>query len=159
MATRAGSSRTIIFLALGANLLVAVTKFIAAAWTGSSAMFSEGVHSLADTGNELLLLYGLHRGVARPDREHPLGYGREVYFWGFAVALLVFALGAGVSLRQGIARLQDLRSIEHATANYIVLGISALLEGWSWWFTLHTFKGKESYSSVFTSIRKSKDPP
>jgi len=159
MARREGSSRTIIFLALGANLLVAVTKFIAAAWTGSSAMFSEGIHSVADTGNELLLLYGLHRGTARPDREHPLGYGREVYFWSFAVALLVFALGAGASLRSGISRLQDPRPIENAGANYVVLGVSAVIEGWSWWLTLHNFKGKESYASVFTAIRKSKDPP
>ena len=86
-ASRAGSTRTVIVLALGANLAVAFTKFGAAAWTGSSAMFSEGIHSLADTGNELLLLYGLRRGATRPDREHPLGYGREVYFWSFAVAL------------------------------------------------------------------------
>ena len=122
-------------------------------------MFSEGVHSVADMGNELLLLYGLHRATARPDREHPLGYGREVYFWSFAVALLVFALGAGVSLHEGISRLQKPQPIENAAVNYVVLAISALVDGWSWWFTLRAFKGDQSYSSVFTAIRRSKDPP
>jgi divalent metal cation (Fe/Co/Zn/Cd) transporter len=79
------------------NLLVAATKFGAAAWTGSSAMLSEGVHSVVDTGNSLLLLYGLHRAERSPDHDHPLGYGREIYFWSFVVAVMVFALGAGVS--------------------------------------------------------------
>src|SRR5471032_2073212 len=105
------SSRMIIYVALGANLLVAAIKFAAAAWTGSSAMFSEGVHSAVDTGNELLLLYGLHRGAARPYHDHPLGYGREVYFWSFAVALLVFALGAGVSVHEGITHILNPRPI------------------------------------------------
>ena len=123
------SSRTILFVALVANLLVAATKFSAAAWTGSSAMFSEGIHSLADTGNELLLMYGLHRGAARPDRDHPLGYGREVYFWSFAVALLVFALGAGVSLHEGVTHILNPQPIRNAAANYVVLALSALIDG------------------------------
>src|SRR5882672_2188703 len=89
------SSRTVIYAAIVGNLLVALTKFGAATWTGSSAMLSEGIHSVVDTGNEVLLLYGLRRATARPDREHPLGYGREIYFWSFVVALLVFAVGAG----------------------------------------------------------------
>ncbi|MBK5257776.1 MAG: cation transporter [Vicinamibacteria bacterium] len=158
-ASRGGSSRTFIYLALGANFVVAITKFAAAAWTGSSAMFSEGVHTLADMGNEILLLYGLHRGAARPDREHPLGYGREVYFWSFAVALLVFALGAGVSLHEGIQRIQDPRPVENAVVSYVVLGLSALVEGYSWWFTLRGFKGDRGYARIFETIRRSKDPP
>ena len=149
----------IIYVALGANLLVAATKFAAASWTGSSAMFSEGIHSVVDMGNELLLLYGLHRGAVRPDRDHPLGYGREVYFWSFAVALLVFALGAGVSLHEGITQVLNPEPIQNAAANYVVLALSALIGGSSWWITLRTFKGEKRYSEIFGAIRRSKDPP
>lgn len=97
------SSRKVIYAAIVGNVLVAMTKFAAAAVTGSSAMLSEAVHSVVDSGNSLLLLYGLHRAKAAPDQEHPLGYGREIYFWSFVVAVLVFALGAGISLFEGIA--------------------------------------------------------
>src|SRR5476649_892240 len=153
------SSRAILYVALVANLLVAATKFAAAGWTGSSAMYSEGIHSLVDTGNEILLLYGLHRGAARPDHDHPLGYGREVYFWSFAVALLVFALGAGASLHEGITRVLNPVPIKNAAANYVVLALSALIDGGSWWITLRTFKGEKRYSEIFGAIRRSKDPP
>ena len=148
-----------IYVALGANLLVAGTKFAAAAWTGSSAMFSEGIHSLVDTGNELLLLYGMHRSAKRPDKDHPLGYGREVYFWSFAVALLVFALGAGVSLHEGITQVMNPQPIQNGGANYAVLALSALIDGGSWWITLHAFKEKRRYSEIYGAIRGSKDPP
>ncbi|MFZ6815577.1 cation diffusion facilitator family transporter [Undibacterium sp. Rencai35W] len=153
------SSKAIIYIALGANLLVAATKFGAAAWTGSSAMFSEGIHSLADMGNEFLLLYGMHQSAARPDQDHPLGYGREVYFWSFAVALLVFALGAGIALYEGISHVSNPTPIENVSANYIVLGISALIDGSSWWITLKTFKGTTPYQNIFSEIHRSKDPP
>jgi cation diffusion facilitator family transporter len=153
------SSQTILYVALAANLLVAATKFAAAAWTGSSAMFSEGIHSLVDTGNELLLLYGLHRGAARPDRDHPLGYGREVYFWSFAVAVLVFALGAGISLHEGVTQILKPESIRHAAANYAVQALSALIDGSSWWVTLRAFRSRLGYSKIFRTILRSKDPP
>src|SRR5450631_224788 len=149
------SSRTFIYVALGANCLVAAIKFAAAAWTGSSAMYSEGIHSVVDMGNECLLLYGLHRSAARPDHEHPLGYGREVYFWSFAVALLVFAVGAGVSLHEGITHVLDPRPIQNAGANYVVLALSALIDGVSWWITLRAFKGDKSYSEIFGAVRRS----
>ena len=87
---------TVLYAAIAGNILVAVTKFAAAALTGSSAMLSEAVHSVVDSGNSLLLLYGMHRAKALPDQDHPLGYGREIYFWSFVVAVLVFALGAGI---------------------------------------------------------------
>lgn len=153
------SYRTVIYAAIAANLLVAATKFGAAAWTGSSAMLSEGIHSVVNTGNELLLLYGLHRGAARPDRDHPLGYGREIYFWSFVAALLVFALGAGVALYEGITHVLSAEPIQNARVNYVVLGLSALFDGSSWWIALRNFKGEKRYADLFGAIRDSKDPP
>src|SRR5690349_25163647 len=109
---RKESSRPAVYAALVGNVLVAATKTLAAVWTGSSAMASEAVHSFVDTGNELLLLYGMHRAARRPDPEHPVGHGRELYFWSFIVALLVFAFGAGVSLYEGV---HHIRSEEHTS--------------------------------------------
>ncbi len=100
------SSKQVVYAALVGNLLVAVTKATAATWTGSSAMLSEAVHSFVDTGNEVLLLYGMHRANQLADPEHPLGYGRELYFWSFIVSLLVFALGAGVSIYEGVLHIR-----------------------------------------------------
>src|SRR5471030_1001471 len=136
------SSRMILYVALVANLLVAATKFAAAAWTGSSAMYSEGIHSLVDTGNEILLLYGLHRGAARPDHDHPLGYGREVYFWSFVVALLVFACGAVAAFYEGVTHVLNPTPMQNTEANYLVLALSALIDGGSWWFTLRKFRAQ-----------------
>jgi cation diffusion facilitator family transporter len=153
------SSRTVIYAAIAGNLLVALTKFGAAAWTGSSAMLSEGIHSVVDTGNELLLLHGLRRAAVRPDREHPLGYGREIYFWSFVVALLVFAVGAGVALYVGVAHVMDPTPIENPAANYVVLALSALFEGTTWWIALRNFKGEKRYGALFEAFRDSKDPP
>src|ERR1700704_3546725 len=113
------SSRTVIYAAIAGNLLVALTKFGAATWTGSSAMVREGIHSVVDTGNEILLLYGLSRATTQPDREHPLGYGREIYFWSFIVALLVFAVGAGLSFYEGIAHVMSPTPIQSPGGNYV----------------------------------------
>jgi len=101
----------------------------------------------------------MHRGATRPDRDHPLGYGREIYFWSFVVALLIFTLGAGVSIYLGITHILHPKPIQNVQVSYIVLGISALFEGSSWWFTLRKFKGERRYSDLFTAIRHSKDPP
>jgi len=132
----AGSSKKIIFAALAGNLLIAITKFAAALWTGSSAMLSEGVHSLVDTGNQGLLLYGHRRASRPPDERHPLGFGRELYFWSFIVALLVFALGAGVSLYEGIEQIRERRPITDPVVNYAVIALSVVFESTSWWIAL-----------------------
>src|SRR5262245_3561401 len=123
MTARSGS-RKAVFAALIGNLLIATTKFVAAGISGSSAMLSEGVHSLVDTGNELLLLYGLRRAARPADAEHPLGHTREIYFWSFIVALLVFALGAGVSFYEGIVHIRNPKPIENPTITYVVLALS-----------------------------------
>ena len=153
------SSRTVIYAAIVGNLLVAVTKLGAAFFTGSSAMLSEGVHSIADTGNELLLLYGMRRAAVRPDRNHPLGHGREIYFWSFVVALLVFALGAVLALLEGASHILHPHPIENPMVNYVVLGLSALFDGTTWWLALRNFKGKKPYGALFGAVRESKDPP
>jgi cation diffusion facilitator family transporter len=158
MARRSNTVRTI-YAALAGNCLVAVTKFIAGAWTGGSAMTAEGVHSLVDTGNQLLLLYGLRQAQQRPTPERPLGHGRELYFWSFIVALLIFSLGAGVAAVEGILHILNPSPIEDAFVNYIVLGVAFVFEGASWWIALRgvdEVKGKEGY---FEAFQRSRDPP
>jgi cation diffusion facilitator family transporter len=139
--------------------LVAATKAAAGMWTGSASMQSEAVHSFVDTGNEVLLLYGMRRAAQRADPEHPLGHGRELYFWSFIVAVLVFALGAGVSLFQGIAHLRHPEPMSDPIVNYVVLGLSFLFEGGSWIVSWRQFKHVKGAQDVYTAFRRSKDPP
>ena len=153
------SSRHVVYAALAGNLLVAATKAAAAAWTGSSSMGSEAVHSLVDTGNEVLLLYGMRQARTRADAEHPLGYGRELYFWSFIVALLIFALGAGVSIIQGVAHIRAPEAIKDPLVNYVVLGLAFLFEGGSWWVSLRQFRTAKGSSGFVEGFRRSKDPP
>src|SRR6478672_12470410 len=134
------SSRTAVIAALIGNVLIAVTKGIAAGISGSSAMLSEAVHSAVDSGNEVLLLYGQHRAGKPPDRTHPLGYGREIYFWSFVVALLIFALGAGVSTYEGILHVLHPEPMRDPTINFAVYGFAAVFEGISWWFGWNAFQ-------------------
>ena len=157
MAAPSGS-RLVIYAALAGNLAIAVAKFIAAGLSGSSAMLSEGVHSLVDTTNELLLLYGLHRADKKPDTVHPFGYGRELYFWSFIVALLVFAAGAGVSAYEGILHIRNPEPATNHTVSYVVLGISFLFEGGSWWVALREFRATKGSMGYFEAFRRSKDP-
>jgi cation diffusion facilitator family transporter len=159
--TRVGGkskSRLVVYAALGGNLAIAVTKFVAAAITGSSAMLSEGVHSLVDTVNEVLLLHGMSQARKPADRSHPFGYGRELYFWAFIVALLVFALGAGVSIYEGVLHLQHPQPMERPLVNYIVLGASLLFEGISWAIALREFRSHKGGLGYFQAFRRSKDP-
>lgn len=154
-----GGSNLVVWAALAGNLAIAVTKGAAAAVTGSSGMLSEAVHSLVDTGNEVLLLYGMKRAARPPDDTHPFGYGRELYFWSFVVALLIFAVGAGVSFYEGIVHLADLEPIESPRIVFIVLALSAAFEGVSWFIALREFLGKKGGQTVWQAFRASKDPP
>jgi cation diffusion facilitator family transporter len=153
------SSRTAVIAALTGNLLIALTKGIAAAVSGSSAMLSEAVHSVVDSGNEILLLYGQHRAAKPPDRLHPLGYGREIYFWSFVVALLIFAFGAGVSIYEGIKHIQRPAEMTRPAVNYAVYAVSTLFEGISWYFGWSAFQRVRGDKALFAAIHASKDPP
>ncbi|WP_095203751.1 cation diffusion facilitator family transporter [Mesorhizobium carmichaelinearum] len=153
-----GGSKTVIYAALAGNLAIALTKFAAAFFTGSSAMLSEGVHSLVDTGNGGLLLYGMHRAARPADRTHPLGHGRELYFWSFIVALLVFALGAGVSLYEGIVHIMAPEPVANVKVNYIVLALSFLFEGSSWMVALKEFRREKGTQGWLQAVQSSKDP-
>ncbi|QND67505.1 cation transporter [Mesorhizobium loti] len=153
-----GGSKKVIYAALAGNLAIALTKFGAAFFTGSSAMLSEGVHSLVDTGNGGLLLYGMHRAARPADRTHPLGHGRELYFWSFIVALLVFALGAGVSFYEGVVHVMAPEPVANAEVTYIVLGLAFLFEGSSWWVALKEFRKQKGKEGWLQAVQSSKDP-
>lgn len=150
--------KKVIYAALAGNLAVAISKFVAASLTGSAAMLSEGVHSLVDTGNEGLLLYGMHRAALPADARYPFGRGKEIYFWSFVVALLIFSLGAGISIFEGIVHLRKPAEMENPLINYIVLGLSILFEGYSWTVAIREFKVTKGDRSYFDAIRRGKDP-
>ena len=149
----------VIYAALLANLGIAVAKFIAAAITGSSSMLTEGVHSMVDTGNQGLLLYGQHRAKRPPDAEHPFGYGRELYFWAFVVAILIFGLGAGVSIYEGWRHIVEPEPLRDPLINYVVLAIAFALEGTSWGIAMREFAAaSKGDASWWQAVRNSKDP-
>ncbi|GBE13299.1 ferrous-iron efflux pump FieF [bacterium BMS3Bbin14] len=155
----AGSSKKVVFAALAGNFLISIIKFAAAAITGSSAMFSEGIHSMVDTGNQFLLLHGMRQARKPPDNRFPFGHGKEIYFWSFAVAIMVFAVGAGVSTYEGIIHtFLHPRPVERPMVNYVVLGFALIFEGLSWFFALTEFtktKGKWNY---IEAVHRGKDP-
>lgn len=148
----------VIYIALLGNLIIAVAKFIGAFVTSSAAMLSEAVHSVVDTLNEILLLYGLKKSQQPPDEEHPFGYGRELYFWSFIVALLVFALGAVVSIYQGVHHIFEPEPISSPFINYVILVVAFLCEGFSWLTALKGFRKYKGNMGYFEAFRKSKDP-
>lgn len=147
-----------IYAAIAGNFLIAVTKFAAAVITGSSAMLSEGVHSLVDTGNGGLLLLGLRRSKKPSDATHPFGYGKEVYFWTLIVAMLIFAGGGGVSVYEGIRHVRHPSSLGDPTWNYIVLGLAFVFEGTAWTVAFREFRSAAAGAGIWTGIRRGKDP-
>ena len=157
-ASKQGGSNFVLFAALAANLGIAVAKFIAAAITGSSSMLTEGFHSVVDSFNQVLLLYGQHRGRRPPDEAHPFGYGRELYFWSFVVAILIFAVGAGVSVYEGWEHWKHPEPLQDPLVAYIVLGVSVLLEGASWIAAVREFATANRGRGWWVAVRQSKDP-
>ena len=154
----AGSSKKAIYAALAGNSLIAVTKFAAAAYSGSSAMFSEGIHSLVDTGNQILLLHGLKRAEKPADAEFPLGYGKEIYFWSFVVAILIFALGGGISIYQGWQHLSHPEPMQNVLVNYLVLGAAVVFEAGALWVAFREFNASRGDRGLLEAVRRGKDP-
>ena len=152
------SNKIVVYAALFGNLAIALVKFVASYITNSSAMFSEAIHSVVDTLNEILLLYGMKKSEKPANAKHPFGYGRELYFWAFIVALMVFALGAIVSIYQGIQHILQPEVMQDPLINYIVLGLAILFEGFSWSVALKTFRKQKGNLGHFEAFRHSKDP-
>ncbi|APZ41977.1 cation diffusion facilitator family transporter [Acidihalobacter ferrooxydans] len=152
------SSTKVIFAALAGNTAIALTKFVAAFITGSSAMLSEGIHSLVDTGNEGLLLYGIRQSKRPPDALFPFGHGKEIYFWSFMVAILIFSVGAGVSIYEGITHILHPDQMSDPLINYLVLGAAMLFEGFSWWVAFKEFGKTKGRLGYIEAVRRGKDP-
>ncbi|TPE43381.1 cation diffusion facilitator family transporter [Pontibacter mangrovi] len=152
------TSKLPLYGALVANLAIAVMKFIAAAISGSSAMLSEGIHSMVDTGNSLLLLFGLKKSQKPADASHPFGHGKELYFWSLIVAILIFAVGGGMSMYEGIAHLRHPEQIEDPTLSYIVLIGAMVFEGAAWIVAYKNFQKGRIEKNFLKALRASKDP-
>jgi cation diffusion facilitator family transporter len=154
----AGHNNRTLLIAFGANMGIAVSKFFAAAITGSSAMLTEGIHSVVDSTNQLLLIWGRKQARKPADERHPFGYGRELYFWSFIVAVLVFALGAGVSVYEGVIHIME---PEHAVSPLIAYGVllaAFLLEGGSTWVAFREFREAKGSLGWLEAVLQSKDP-
>jgi len=154
----AGSSKKVIFAALIGNAAIAITKFVAAGITSSSAMFSEGIHSLVDTGNQVLLLFGLRQARKPADKRYPFGHGKEVYFWSFVVAILIFAVGSGLSIFKGLEHIKHPSEITSPLINYLVLGAAILIEGVVFYVALKEFNKTRGDVGYLEAIRQGKDP-
>ncbi len=155
-----GKSNIAIYGAIAANILIAISKFVASFFTGSSAMLAEGIHSMVDTGNGLLLLMGIKKSKQKPDKLHPFGYGKEVYFWSFVVSILIFSLGGGFAIYEGIHSLQNPEPFESVTWNYVVLGAAILFEGTSLIIAIRSFNKarKRKSKNLVKNMIRSKDP-
>ena len=144
--------------ALLGNSIIATAKFVAAGFTGSSAMVAEGVHSVVDATNNVLMLLGVHRSRAKPSRDHPFGHGKELYFWSLIVAVVIFGVGGGVSIYEGILHLLDPSPLENPTWNYVVLGIAFVADGATLLIAYREFKPHKGKRSLWQAIHASKDP-
>lgn len=151
-------SKKVIYAALAGNFMIAITKTAAAVYTGSSAMLSEAIHSAVDCGNQGLLLYGLKKSARPADKAHPFGYGMELYFWTFVVAILIFAVGAGVSIYEGVLKVITPHPVTDIYINYIVLGIAVIFEGAAWMIAFREFRATQKHPGLLKSVLKSKDP-
>ncbi|HEY5372734.1 MAG TPA: cation diffusion facilitator family transporter [Polyangiaceae bacterium] len=158
MKSHPSSSNRVVYAALASNLGVCAAKFAAAILFGSAALMSEGFHSLADSGNELLLLFGLHRSRRIPDREHPYGYGKELYFWSLIVALVLFGAGGGTSIYRGVERLMHPKPLHASIVNYLVIGVAFVLESSSLWLGIRKLRSRQPTGSLLLAMRRSKDP-
>ena len=154
----ASESRKAIFVGIAAPLLIAITKFAAAAFSGSSAMVAEGVHSLVDSADGLLLLLGQQRASRPPDDTHPLGHGKELYFWSLIVAVLFFALGGGMSFYEGVQHILHPEPISDPTWSYVVLGASAVFTLLSFSAAFRPFRRRAKGHGYWNTFRRSKDP-
>jgi cation diffusion facilitator family transporter len=147
-----------VYAAATANLVIAAAKFTAAAVTGSSAMLAEGIHSVVDTGNQVLLLVGHKRSQKSPDELHPFGYGKELYFWGLMVAVLLFGIGGGMSVYEGVHRLRVEAQSGDPSWSYIVIGVAAVAEGSSWVVAARSVRRSDGRGSFLRKLAQSKDP-
>ena len=154
----AGGSKIVVYGAIGANLAIAAAKFTAAFFTGSAAMLSEGIHSLVDTGNGLLILLGLARAGKPADDEHPFGHGKELYFWAMIVAVLIFAVGGGLSLYEGWIHVQHPAPLTDPTWNYWVLALAVLFEGIACTLAFREFNKTRGDLGFWQALRASRDP-
>ena len=154
----AGGSTKVVVAALGFNGLIAVSKFVAATITGSAAMLSEALHSVADTANQGLLLLGMRKSRRPADTRHPFGYSKELYFWSFVVAILLFSMGAGVSIYEGVQKLIKPHPITSPIVNYVVLGVAIVFEAASTFVALREFNAQRGTMSPVAALKSSKDP-
>ena len=152
------ASKKVIYAALLGNGLIAIAKFGASFYTGSSAMLSEAVHSVVDTGNQWLLLYGIRQSQKPADDMHPFGHGRELYFWTFVVAIMIFGVGAGISFYEGYSKLLDPHPISNPIVNYVVLLFAMVFEGIAWAIAFKEFKKTKGDQSWIAAVRSSRDP-
>jgi cation diffusion facilitator family transporter len=153
------AAKNVIWAAMAANLLIAAVKFFAAWWTGSSAILSEGIHSLVDSGNQVLMLHGQRRAQLPADEQFPFGHGKEIYFWSFVVSILVFSVGAGLSLFEGITHIIHATPIRNVGVSYLTIAAAMLFEGISWVISVREFnKEKPPQHNFLQAIQKGKDP-
>lgn len=154
----ASGSKKVIYAAMIGNGLIAIAKFVGAGITGSAAMLSEGIHSVVDTGNQGLLLYGIARSKRPADEKHPFGYASEIYFWAFIVAILIFSIGSGISIYHGVEKVLHPHPVADPTINYIILILAMIFEGFAWWIAYKEFNIIRGQKGLFEAVRESKDP-